>query len=256
MLRGIIEKEFGGVSSCPRGNGGDDNEMTTYGPDEILSCPQCDALVRMKSMASGNTFGARYWTDGKRFAPMLSEQIRLVRCVNCLGFYWIDEAKSVGEVPFGVYKNPLTKITEGPAGGVPGNWLDALHIEQIELDGLIEAKRQDVGRTEEETVYIFTQIWWSMNDLVREQMQRIDEGSSLAEPHPLFNEHLQEFMGYLNTSSDIDKLMKAEMLRELGRFGDVGEVLSGVSNEFVVVSDRIKELADERVTWVGEVHHD
>ena len=39
------------------------------GPDQIVACPKCNGLAKYRTLLSGNTFGARVWTDGKQDAP-------------------------------------------------------------------------------------------------------------------------------------------------------------------------------------------
>ena len=36
------------------------------GPYQIIACPQCKGLAKYMTLMSGNTIGARVWTDGKR----------------------------------------------------------------------------------------------------------------------------------------------------------------------------------------------
>ena len=43
------------------------------GPTLIIACPACKAEHLLPTLASGNTLGARYWTDGYCEAPMLPE---------------------------------------------------------------------------------------------------------------------------------------------------------------------------------------
>ena len=48
------------------------------GPTTIKRCPGCKGLLAEGTLASGNTLGATFWTDGKREAPMLPEMPWLV----------------------------------------------------------------------------------------------------------------------------------------------------------------------------------
>ena len=41
------------------------------GPDMYKHCSSCHQLIIEETLMSGNTFGAIYWSDGKREAPML-----------------------------------------------------------------------------------------------------------------------------------------------------------------------------------------
>ena len=72
------------------------------GPTIIRRCSQCDQLIEESTIMSGNTFGATYWTDGKREAPMLPNTLWLVQCPHCQALAWLDEQEQVGEkAPWG-----------------------------------------------------------------------------------------------------------------------------------------------------------
>jgi len=50
------------------------------GPYQIIACPKCKGLQQYRTLASGNTFGTRLWTDGKRIARMLPLPPAVVKC--------------------------------------------------------------------------------------------------------------------------------------------------------------------------------
>lgn len=68
------------------------------GPVDVLACPRCGALQLHGTLASGNTFGARWWSDGKLEAPMLPVFSPVGRCTSCGGFFWLERAERVGEL--------------------------------------------------------------------------------------------------------------------------------------------------------------
>lgn len=43
------------------------------GPTIIIACPLCGQYAKKRTIISGNTFGAKLWSDGKRISPMLPE---------------------------------------------------------------------------------------------------------------------------------------------------------------------------------------
>ena len=67
------------------------------GSSNILKCSDCTGLIEEPTMASGNTFGARYWTDGWRDAPMMQEGPWLAKCPHCQTPLWLDALEKVGE---------------------------------------------------------------------------------------------------------------------------------------------------------------
>jgi hypothetical protein len=44
---------------------------------------KCAQLGKHSSISSGNTFGAVYYTDGRRVAPMRPNTPSVVRCGSC-----------------------------------------------------------------------------------------------------------------------------------------------------------------------------
>jgi uncharacterized protein YbaR (Trm112 family) len=68
------------------------------GPDLVLACPYCESLFRLRSLSSGNTIIATYWTDGYQDNPMMPELPVLSRCPECRRLLWTEQAKQIGEI--------------------------------------------------------------------------------------------------------------------------------------------------------------
>ena len=66
------------------------------GPDYIYKCPVCGKLVKRGSLMSGNTFGAKLYSDGKNDAPMLPDFPNLSKCAKCDTIFNLRELKEVG----------------------------------------------------------------------------------------------------------------------------------------------------------------
>ncbi len=62
----------------------------------------CGHLGQYDTINSGNTFGAKYYTDGRRVAPMLPEVPAVVLCQGCAGAFWLSQAEEAGTYePYG-----------------------------------------------------------------------------------------------------------------------------------------------------------
>ena len=48
-----------------------------------VKCPFCGTKKELMTLVSGNTFGAVYWSDNKRIAPMLPTVSPVQKCSNC-----------------------------------------------------------------------------------------------------------------------------------------------------------------------------
>ncbi len=57
----------------------------------LIQCPHCNLKYVKRSILSGNTFGAQYWSDGKMDAPMFPEYPKVVVCKNCQDHFWISD---------------------------------------------------------------------------------------------------------------------------------------------------------------------
>ena len=65
------------------------------GPVIVTRCPNCQGLVSRRTLASGNTLGAKWWTDGEFRARMLPMTPELIRCVHCTQVAWRDDFEEV-----------------------------------------------------------------------------------------------------------------------------------------------------------------
>jgi hypothetical protein len=109
------------------------------GPDEIIRCPVCLGLLRHSTLASGNTFGAELWSDGRLDAPMLPDSPPVVLCPCCAAPFWERSAVRVGEIPHERVVTHTHALTLLRAGEHPVRAMKALR--DILGCSLQEAKR-------------------------------------------------------------------------------------------------------------------
>ena len=177
------------------------------GPTIIRECPHCKGHFKEDTIASGNTFGARYWTDGKMEADMLPEVDWLVVCPNCLKPLWIEFTAEVGRV-----ERPF-KESEGDYKGA-----DKLeHGHTPTAESYLMALR-DASLSPEDQAYIRFRLWRLWNDPRRKSRK----------PQPLKNYEIMNLEALLKLldGEDIDELVtKAEINRELGRFNEAIQLL-------------------------------
>jgi hypothetical protein len=167
------------------------------GPPIIISCPQCGQYAKKRTLISGNTFGAKLWSDGKKIAPMLPDFPNLVVCSKCDQFYWVKDAKKIAEI-----KNSA-ELKEKYS-----------NVEFIEFPTFHQYFK--ALETIPDEKYIRIRIWQSYNDYFRQgnekdvtqDMQDLNAKNLLA---------LLKLLGELNQN---DLLMKAEILRNLGWFDE------------------------------------
>jgi len=216
--------------------------MTTPGPTLIKKCNRCDGLMKQRTIASGNNFGARHWTDGKVDAPMLPETPFVVVCPHCGKVDWLKNLVEVGEIPgprgFGV---PLPEydlsFDDLPFFNVPtgDDYLDFLESTELIND---------------QELYLRWTYWHLMNDPRRKSSELLPLGIDEVE-------NLQRLLELLKSPSESTRLTIAEIYRELGDFEACEKMLDyDFSQEFISVAVAIYMLQEEKNPFVGEVHAD
>ena len=61
----------------------------------VLTCPFCGTKKDVMSLMSGNTFGARLWSDKKQDAPMCPEVSWVQKCPHCGKYYILSRKEFV-----------------------------------------------------------------------------------------------------------------------------------------------------------------
>jgi len=207
----------------------------TPGPTKIRECSACGKHVTEHTIGSGNTFGARFWTDGKIDAPMLPDQPWLIKCQHCGTLVWIDELTQVGKIdPGGVETLYGSRFPDARPGLVPTLQDYTAFLET----GLSDKQKER---------YVRLRSWWAGNDSRR--------GSNQSKPLNSFEtENLRAFVNLLDESEEGDRLMKAEALRELGEFAEAKRLLvPKFDDDLAQAASIIRDLNNKRVATVAEM---
>lgn len=203
------------------------------GRNLIRECPSCSGHIIEPTMASGNTFGALFWPDGKMDAPMMPNYPAFVGCPYCKSSFWIEEinlVKSIGrdeeiEIP--------DLILDHPQQQNPIPYKDP--TKKIYLQGL-----KDSNLTKNKEIYLRANLMRLYNDANRDQkiqkpatQDQIDNWKRLIE--------------ILGDEPTEDKLLKSEIYREMGEFEKAKETLKGEFDEDYMQSvDILYKLIDAR----------
>jgi endogenous inhibitor of DNA gyrase (YacG/DUF329 family) len=191
----------------------------------VRECPYCKAHVVQEDTLSGNTIGAKIYTDGKREAKMLPDHPALVKCPVCGGgLFWIEEAE---------------KVDSGfeAAEGKP----KVLAPSEKELVAYLSSETLP----KEKEFYLRLRVWWMANDAWR----------SVPNPNPVFSkekvQNLDALSALLNESLPGHRILKAEIARELGNFEECLLLLSyQFEPDYDWTVGFIMKLAEEKVRAV------
>jgi hypothetical protein len=202
------------------------------GPTTIKRCSACSNLIGEATTCSWNTLGAIYWTDGKLEAPNLPDEPWLARCPHCHAMLWFDELEECGrqgscfeEVEASEYlgrtrgeraeTDLATETPQNPGEKLRG-WRLVERPSRDELWNFLEQNSFDPVKQR----YLHVMAWWASNDDrrhgAREQAMTDREVANL-----------ERLLVILDPSDEGSLVMKAEALRELGRFEAATALLAG-----------------------------
>lgn len=183
------------------------------GPNYIYQCPNCGNLLKKGSLISGNTFGAEIFSDGKRIAPMLPDFPNLTKCKKCDTIFWLSKLKEIGTYEWGDKKNP--------------EWQKADQAEFLEIEDYFNAIINGIAENKNEELYIRQRIWWAYNDRVRNGKNLFgDENDEIK-----WRENCIKLISLLNQSDLNQRIMIAELKRNLGDFGGCLEIVKNIDND-------------------------
>jgi hypothetical protein len=203
------------------------------GPTLIKKCSACCKPIKEDTINSGNTFGATHWTDGKLEAPMLPDQPWLVMCPHCHAPLWLDELEELGEIKYW--------------GAEKKQFGDAREFEQPALNDYLALLVNGVENPEKAR-YIRLCAWWAGNDLRRGNNEKVPMSS----PEKA---NLTAYVGMLDESDVEELVMKAEGLRELGRFDEALTLLGKpVAQSMQQAVEIITKLVQEGDRYVRQMN--
>ena len=207
----------------------------TPGPTLIYSCSSCEKNVAYRTIDSGNNVGARFWTDGKRDAPMLPEEPWLIKCPHCDALIWIDNLKQVGEI--GCLWNSEGSDVE--------TFTNVYFAVFPSLKDYRYFNIANIGNPQKER-YVRLQTWWTFNDCRRKSEELPFSSMDF--------ENLRAFITLLDENDDTDRIMKAEAHRELGEFEKAEKFLAmPFGDELKDAAGFIRNLNKQRITSVTEM---
>lgn len=206
------------------------------GPTIIRKCSACGKHISQDTNISGNTCGARFWTDGKWDAPMLLDQPPLVKCQHCGTLVWIDEQTEVGELDAWHFfdTDDRDRFRDARPGSTP-----TLQDYADLLDAGISDKNKEH--------YVRLRAWWAGNDPRRESGESTHLDS-------FEKQNLGAFLALLDETDDHERVMKAEVFRELGEFNEAEKLLAtDFDDELTQAVSMIRDLNQKRIATVAEM---
>lgn len=170
------------------------------GPVLIYKCPNCDNLLRNYSLLSGNTFGTKFFSDGKRISPMLPEFPDLTICKKCGHIFWLSKTKEIGAYSREEEHDLL--------------WEKADNASFLSIDEYFMALKMNVPKRKQQEFFIRQRIWWAFNDRVRNRKPLFNS----EEDKSRWESNIAAFIKFLDPEDVNQLILIAELNRNLGNF--------------------------------------
>lgn len=203
--------------------------MTSYRTD-IKQCPNCGCEFAAWNVASCNTLGAVFYTNGFVDGPMYHEGNALLACPGCKKYLWWDDAPTRESMRDSQYFREQRSL---PNASFVTDYEDVLH--------------QAPWKNEVQEKYSRIKAW-------RELSVRYCDSTLDVELPPIQEANLLRLLQLLDTNSLDDSIMKAEVLRALGRFNECLEQLDrSFDSELLPTIKAIKKLTIRKKRHAGVV---
>lgn len=208
----------------------------TPGPTLIVKCSSCDGLFQQRTIASGNTRRAKFWTDGKMEAPMFPNVPAAASCPHCNSFVWLFELEEIAQLEESTFNEKSSKFAELP------------HYKELNADQYWEVLESGQLGDEKETYLRFT-LFQLLND---------DRRNDEVKPYsPRELENISALLGLTIARNERGVLIKAELLRYLGKFKEAMAVLElDFGYEYAKQAELIYSLALREDSYVKRIPED
>lgn len=199
----------------------------------ILKLPRSEELVKIMSCSSGNSRGARYWTDGKIDAPMFRSRHALMKTREDGLLFWVEDCKEVARVSHSERITDQWKEVDRPNPATEADFMYAI--------------AWGFGDTPKKEKRLRIDLWHAGNDHLR-------SGEKQALP-VIHLENLKNLLSLLSEENQMERLMKAEVYRELGMFDQSLKTLDFEFEEnFHITRNALMKLALAKSAQVAEIN--
>lgn len=213
-------------------------QATTPGPLDLIRCPESSELRLRHSLYSDHLFVDRVWSDGYVDAPLKIEYPRLSRCGHGQPLYWVDAAEVLQRWP--------------PGQERPSNWpvTEVRNVEAPIYADFEEALDLGMARSRAEELDLRLRLWHGANHGHRHMVQMPKGFNPFAQAGPA-RDNLQQLVLLLDAEVEDERLLRIEVLRELGEFRRaLGLLQRPVQPHNQARADWLRQLAKRGDHWV------
>ncbi|MDD2634961.1 MAG: hypothetical protein PHW82_05620 [Bacteroidales bacterium] len=182
------------------------------GLNYYYKCPECGSILFKESLVSSNTFGARYFSDGKVIAPNQPEFPQITKCFKCDTIFWLFKENEVGTS----YGNSKESELE-----------NAIEARFLSLDEYFIALKNGIVKSDTEEYYVRQKILWLYNDRLRDGQPLFTDKDDKGR----WRENIVALINVLNSEDANDKTIMAELYRNLENFDKCIEIINSIKEK-------------------------
>lgn len=191
-------------------------------PAQLYKCPHCGKIKPMLSLMSGNTFGGELWSDGRAIYPMLPKLSTIQKCCACGRYSLLNKWKDTGKTStnsFGETGDLTYAEAKEAYCELSASTKNASDLRDISIS-FIHTYNDEFSRPRPRSAI-----------LEKRNCDTISGTFSSPEEDDI-NLVIDAMTTAIKTigDSDNDRLMKAELLRETGRWQEARNILLSISN--------------------------
>lgn len=185
----------------------------------------------------GSLREATVWTDGRMVGPWIPEELALVGCPFCAESFWTRDSQALGV---------------GNESYSDSRWPEARVVVELDAPAILQAIVVGRATSPRKEKYLRMHAWWRDSDRRREGVAK---ELDTTEPGEEMRENMRRLHLLTIEDNGDDRLMKAELSRQLGRFDEALHLLTHEfrQEEHVRAAERIRELAKARDHRVARV---
>lgn len=202
------------------------------GPNIYYKCPTCGAYLYTPSLISGNTIGARYYSDGEMIAPMMPEFPNLTKCEGCGTLVKLSQLERVD------YDNKNSNIKSVPRNLFKQDIADKQDVAESKIYQCHHLGVADLEKAldlyPDEELAIRLKMWRRYNDRIRFflDFSRIFNKSIDYRSHEFdynlewYRNNCLTLLALLDPNDKDQLLLMAELNRNLGNFEECLRLVS------------------------------
>jgi hypothetical protein len=209
------------------------------GPIHIYKCPNCENLLKNRTLISGNTSGAKYYSDAYIKALMLPEYPNLTKCKKCDTIFWLYKLRNIAS---------LSWLDENNK-----KWANSEWAEFLTIDDYFVAITNGIAQNRREELFIRQHLWWAYNDRIRKYQEIFIDGND----EMRWEMNLKVLLTSLNYSDVYQRLLMAEINKNLGDFENCKRIIQSIdADDLNWLKKQFLKECERKNKWVIELSYD